>query len=99
MVAVGTTVVRALESAVAADGRVRGTSGWTDLVVGPDHPPRVVTGLLTGLHAPQASHLLMLEAVAGPALVARAYDSAVRLVVPVARVRGLDALPAVTRPC
>ena len=47
-------------------------------MVGPDHRPRVVTGLLTGLHAPQASHLLMLEAVAGPELVARAYDSAVR---------------------
>ncbi|GAA4361565.1 S-adenosylmethionine:tRNA ribosyltransferase-isomerase [Angustibacter luteus] len=78
VVAVGTTVVRALESAVAADGRVRGASGWTDLVIGPDHLPRAVTGLLTGLHAPQASHLLMLEAVAGQALVARAYDSAVR---------------------
>jgi S-adenosylmethionine:tRNA ribosyltransferase-isomerase len=78
VIAVGTTVVRALESAVAADGRVRAAAGWTDLVVGPDYQPRAVTGLLTGLHAPQASHLLMLEAVAGPELVARAYDSAVR---------------------
>jgi S-adenosylmethionine:tRNA ribosyltransferase-isomerase len=78
VVAVGTTVVRALESAVAPDGRVRAAAGWTDLVIGPGHRPRAVTGLLTGLHAPQASHLLMLEAVAGPALVERAYASAVR---------------------
>ena len=78
VIAVGTTVVRALESAVAADGRVRAASGWTDLVVGPGYRPRAVTGLLTGLHAPQASHLLMLEAVAGPELVSHAYDTAVR---------------------
>ena len=72
VVAVGTTVVRALESAVV-DGQVRPTSGWTSLVLGPDRPTRVVTGLLTGLHAPQASHLDLLAAVAGPGLVARGY--------------------------
>ncbi|GAB3598275.1 S-adenosylmethionine:tRNA ribosyltransferase-isomerase [Angustibacter peucedani] len=77
VVAVGTTVVRALESAVGPDGRVRDADGWTDLVLGPDHPARVVTGLVTGLHAPEASHLLLLEAVAGADLVRRAYDAAV----------------------
>ena len=41
-------------------------AGWTDLVLGPDRPARVVTGLVTGLHEPEASHLLLLEAVAGP---------------------------------
>ena len=40
-------------------------AGITDLVIGPDRPPRVVTGLITGWHEPEASHLLMLEAVAG----------------------------------
>lgn len=77
VVAVGTTVVRALESAADADGRVRAAGGWTDLVLGPDRPARVVTGLVTGLHAPEASHLLLLEAVAGPALVGAAYAAAV----------------------
>ena len=77
IVAVGTTVVRALESAAAADGTVRPASGWTDLVLGPDRPARIVTGLVTGLHAPQASHLLLLEAVAGSDLVATAYRAAV----------------------
>ena len=76
VVAVGTTVVRALETATDPDGTVHPAHGWTDLVLGPDRPSRVVTGLITGLHAPEASHLLLLEAVAGPALVGRAYRAA-----------------------
>ncbi|HKG49011.1 MAG TPA: S-adenosylmethionine:tRNA ribosyltransferase-isomerase [Actinomycetales bacterium] len=78
VIAVGTTVVRALESAVGEDGRVRAARGWTDLVVSPRRPARAVTGLVTGLHAPEASHLLLLEAVAGAELVRSAYDEAVR---------------------
>lgn len=78
VVAVGTTVTRALESAVEPDGRVVARRGWTDRVVTPLRPPRVVTGLVTGWHDPQASHLLLVEAVAGPALAQRAYDEAVR---------------------
>jgi len=77
VVAVGTTVVRALESAVGEDGRIRAACGWTDLVLSPRRPARVVTGLVTGLHPPQASHLLLLEGVAGLELVSRAYDAAV----------------------
>ena len=76
VVAVGTTVTRALESAAAPDGAVRAASGWTDLVLGPHRPARVVTGLVSGLHAPEASHLLLLEAVADAALVRQAYDAA-----------------------
>jgi S-adenosylmethionine:tRNA ribosyltransferase-isomerase len=77
VVAVGTTVTRALESATGEDGVTRPAAGWTDLVLGQDRPARVVTGLVTGLHAPEASHLLLLEAVAGPELVGRAYEAAV----------------------
>ena len=51
--------------------------GWTELVLGPDRPARVVTGLVTGWHEPGASHVKLLEAVAGEELVARAYDEAV----------------------
>lgn len=76
VVAVGTTVVRALESAARPDGTVAASGGWTDLVVGPDRPAYVVDGLVTGMHAPDASHLLLLEAVAGRELVQRAYDAA-----------------------
>jgi S-adenosylmethionine:tRNA ribosyltransferase-isomerase len=73
VIAVGTTVVRALESCAAPDGTVTSGAGWTELVLGPDRPARVVTGLVTGLHEPEASHLLLLEAVAGRPLVDEAY--------------------------
>jgi S-adenosylmethionine:tRNA ribosyltransferase-isomerase len=66
VIAVGTTVARALESAVDPHGVLAGTEGWTGLVLGPDRAPRVVDGLVTGWHEPDASHLLLLEAVAGP---------------------------------
>ncbi|MFD7020737.1 S-adenosylmethionine:tRNA ribosyltransferase-isomerase [Streptomyces sp. NPDC059928] len=78
IVAVGTTAVRALESATGPDGVVRKASGWTDLVVTPERGVRVVDGLLTGLHEPEASHLLMLEAIVGRDALAVAYDQALR---------------------
>jgi S-adenosylmethionine:tRNA ribosyltransferase-isomerase len=73
VIAVGTTVVRALESAADPPGRL---AGWTELVLGPDRAPRLVDGLITGWHEPGASHLLLLEAVAGAELVGRAYTEA-----------------------
>ncbi|MEU5183696.1 S-adenosylmethionine:tRNA ribosyltransferase-isomerase [Streptomyces longwoodensis] len=76
VVAVGTTAVRAVESAAGADGVVRAREGWTDLVVTPERGVRAVDGLLTGLHEPEASHLLMLRAVAGRAVVERSYEAA-----------------------
>ena len=78
VIAVGTTVTRALESAADTDGVVRRAAGWTDLVLGPGRPVRVVDGLITGWHDAGASHLLLLEAVAGPDLVAMAYREAVQ---------------------
>jgi S-adenosylmethionine:tRNA ribosyltransferase-isomerase len=77
VIAVGTTATRALESAADADGVVHQAAGWTDLVLGPGRPCRVVDGLITGWHDAGASHLLLLEAVAGARLVARAYREAV----------------------
>jgi S-adenosylmethionine:tRNA ribosyltransferase-isomerase len=76
VVAVGTTVTRALETVAYADGTVHPGEGWTDLVLGPDRPARVVDGLVTGWHEPGASHLLLLEAVAGRRTVERAYAEA-----------------------
>ena len=73
VVAVGTTCTRALESAAGPGGTVRARRGWTDLVLGAGHPARVVSGLVTGWHDPGASHLALLEAVAGPKLVHAAY--------------------------
>ena len=76
VIAVGTTVTRALETVAEESGLVTPGAGWTDLVLGPDRPARVVRGLITGWHEPEASHLLLLEAVAGPRLVGRAYAAA-----------------------
>jgi S-adenosylmethionine:tRNA ribosyltransferase-isomerase len=77
VVAVGTTAVRALESATGPDGMVRPAGGWTDLVVTARRGVRAVDGLLTGWHEPRASHLLMLEAVAGAEVLERGYAAAV----------------------
>jgi S-adenosylmethionine:tRNA ribosyltransferase-isomerase len=75
VVAVGTTVVRALESAVTG-GEATAASGWTDLIVTPQRGVAVVDGLLTGFHEPEASHLDLLRAFAGDALLERAYGHA-----------------------
>ena len=91
VIAVGTTCSRALESAVGsagqagpvddsvgdtAAGTVTARRGWTSLVLGPEHPARVVTGLITGWHEAGASHLALLEAVAGQTLVEASYREA-----------------------
>jgi S-adenosylmethionine:tRNA ribosyltransferase-isomerase len=77
VVAVGTTVVRALESTADDRGRSHPGGGWTDLVVTPDRGVRVVDGLVTGWHEPESSHLAMLEAVAGRDLLEASYAAAV----------------------
>ena len=76
MIAVGTTVVRALETAAAPHGGVAARSGFTSLVITPERPVRVVDSLITGWHEPEASHLQLLEAAAGPELVERSYGEA-----------------------
>lgn len=76
IIAVGTTCTRAVESAADEDGVVHASGGWTDLVLGPDRPARVVNGLVTGWHDPEASHLDLLHAVAGTELVSAAYAEA-----------------------
>jgi S-adenosylmethionine:tRNA ribosyltransferase-isomerase len=76
VIAVGTTVVRALETAVGTDGTVTSGSGWTSLVIGPERGVRAVDGLITGWHEPEASHLQMLEAIAGTATLRASYEAA-----------------------
>jgi S-adenosylmethionine:tRNA ribosyltransferase-isomerase len=78
VIAAGTTVVRALESAVGPSGLVAAAAGWTSHVVTPETGVRVVDGLLTGLHEPRSSHLRMLAAFAGSSLLSRCYEEAIR---------------------
>jgi S-adenosylmethionine:tRNA ribosyltransferase-isomerase len=76
VVAVGTTVVRALETVARPDGTLEPGEGLTGLVVTPERGLRAVDGLLTGWHEPRASHLQMLEAAAGEELLDRCYRAA-----------------------
>ena len=76
VIAVGTTVVRTLESAANDGGYVQAGEGWTELIITPERRLRVVDGLLTGFHEPAASHLAMLQALAGPRHVTLAYEQA-----------------------
>ncbi|MBC7814325.1 MAG: S-adenosylmethionine:tRNA ribosyltransferase-isomerase [Burkholderiales bacterium] len=79
IIGVGTTVVRALESAWDSEANgLRAASGFTRLYITPTHGVHVVDGLITGLHDPVTSHLAMLYAIAGQTLVRDAYAEAVR---------------------
>jgi len=79
VIAVGTTVVRALESAAlnGPGAEVVAASGWTHHVVTPETGVHVVDGLFTGLHEPRSSHLHMLNAFAGEPLLRRCYAAAI----------------------
>jgi S-adenosylmethionine:tRNA ribosyltransferase-isomerase len=76
VIAVGTTVVRALETVAQPDGAVDARAGWTRLVVTPERGLFTVDGLLTGWHEPEASHLRLLEASCGEELLAASYRAA-----------------------
>jgi S-adenosylmethionine:tRNA ribosyltransferase-isomerase len=76
VIAAGTTVVRALETCAAEDGAVTAQEGWTRLVVTPERGIHAIDGLITGWHEPEASHLRLLEAAAGPDLLERSYAAA-----------------------
>jgi S-adenosylmethionine:tRNA ribosyltransferase-isomerase len=76
VIAVGTTVVRALETVASPDGSVSPGNGLTRLVVSPERGLRAIDGLVTGWHEPESSHLSLLEAAAGPDLLRRSYDAA-----------------------
>ena len=79
VIAAGTTVVRALETAAlrAACAGTVAAAGWTSHVVTPETGVTVVDGLLTGLHEPRSSHLRMLAAFADPDLLSRCYEAAI----------------------
>jgi S-adenosylmethionine:tRNA ribosyltransferase-isomerase len=79
VIAVGTTVVRALEAAAARNGgRLVAASGWTSLKIGPGFRPRTVDGILSGVHAPGESHFQVLRAFAPEELLRRAHAHAER---------------------
>ena len=78
VVAVGTTAIRALESVTNGDGKIHAGEGWTCLVITPQRGLRAVNALITGMHEPEASHLAILEALAGRSHIKIAYEEALR---------------------
>ena len=78
VIAVGTTVVRTLETAAAEDGTVRAGAGETKLFVKPGHRFRAVDGLLTNFHLPRSTLLMLVSAFGGKSRVLTAYAEAVR---------------------
>jgi S-adenosylmethionine:tRNA ribosyltransferase-isomerase len=75
VIAVGTTPTRAIETDAAA-GHATAGDGWTELVITPERGLQVVDGIISGWHEPAASHLLLMEAVAGRDLLESSYDAA-----------------------
>ena len=78
VIAVGTTVVRALESVTSIAGVIHSGEGWTDLMVTPQRGIRAVNAMLTGLHEPRATHIAMLAALSGMAHLNITYQEALR---------------------
>ena len=78
IIAVGTTAVRAVETAANSQGTVLPYRGYTDLFIDENYTVKVINGLLTGFHEPRASHLNMLQAVAGFQHLEQAYNEAVK---------------------
>ena len=76
MIAVGTTVVRAVETVTDPGGVVHPGEGWTDTIITPDRGVGAIDGLVTGWHEPAATHLAMLEAIAGRPALVLAYEAA-----------------------
>lgn len=77
IIAIGTTVVKTLESAADEDGHINAGHGYTGLRISSDTKLRVVDGLLTGLHEPHASHLDLLSAFLPASIIHKAYDEAI----------------------
>jgi len=76
VLAVGTTVIRALETVMGEDGFIHAGEGWTDVIVTPERGIHTVDALLTGMHEPRATHLAMLEALASRSHLQIAYEEA-----------------------
>jgi S-adenosylmethionine:tRNA ribosyltransferase-isomerase len=78
IVAVGTTVVRALETAARADGRIRPYRGETGMFITPGFPFKVVDTLLTNFHLPRTTLLMLVSALTGTEFLRQAYAEAIR---------------------
>lgn len=78
VISVGTTSCRTLESAADENGRVKATSGWTDIFIYPGYEFKIIDALITNFHLPQSTLLMLVSALAGREHVLAAYEEAVK---------------------
>lgn len=78
VIAVGTSVVRALEANVTSEGWAKSGHGWTDKFIYPPYDFKIVDRLITNFHLPQSTLLMLISAFAGRDLVFKAYRKAIR---------------------
>ena len=78
VIAVGTTSCRTLESAVGEDGKLKATSGWTDIFIYPGYQFKVIDALITNFHLPESTLLMLVSALAGEENIMNAYEEAVK---------------------
>ncbi len=78
IIAVGTTSLRLLESAIGADGRMRAWEGDTDIFITPGHSFRAVDGLVTNFHLPRSTLFMLVSALMGLDVMRHAYAHAIR---------------------
>jgi S-adenosylmethionine:tRNA ribosyltransferase-isomerase len=77
IIAVGTTVVRALESSASLTGLVNPGHAYTSLRITEDHNLQIADGLITGFHEPEASHLDLISAFLNPVQIKKSYEEAI----------------------
>lgn len=77
IIAVGTTAIRAVESTVDKEFKVHAQKGMTNLFITPKRGLKVIDGMLTGMHEPKASHLLMMQALADVTHLSKCYEAAI----------------------
>lgn len=75
--AIGTTTIRAMESAVSANARMKPTTGWNDKFIFPPHEFKIANCLLTNLHLPESTLIMLVAAFTGYPLLMKAYKEAI----------------------
>ena len=77
IIAVGTTAVRAIESA-SADGHLKPAEGWTDIFIYPGYSFKTIDGLITNFHLPKSTLMMLISALAGREQILEAYHQAIK---------------------
>lgn len=78
IIAVGTSSVRAIESSITSDGRLKQNEGWTDKFIFPPHDFKLITGMVTNFHAPESTLIMLVSAFTGNELLMKAYKKAMK---------------------